>query len=200
MSTKPPSSRDEISFLEFLCWYWPLTSLRLRIGNYAASLNEVERAKALCDEVEQELKEQQVEYRRPKIGIMIEPPAAAILSRDLAHHVDFFSVGTNDLTQYTTACDRQNQNLGEFFDPHHEAVLELLRQIALNAHAAGIPVGICGELAADPELTDTFVAMGYDELSVSPGAVLALRERICLSEAECQNDNPQVTATLTAQH
>ena len=124
----------------------------------------------------------------PKIGIMIETPAAAILSDQLAKHVDFFSVGTNDLNQYTTACDRQNQNLGDFYDPHHEAVLELLRLIAKNAHANGIPAGICGELAADPELTDLFIEMGYDELSVSPGAVLALRERVRNSETKCLNE------------
>ena len=151
-------------------------------------LSEVEEAKAICQEVEAELKAEGQEYAVPKIGIMIETPAAAILSAQLAQHVDFFSVGTNDLTQYTTACDRQNQNLGKFYDPHHEAVLELLRLIARNAHAAGIAAGICGELAADPELTDLFVEMGYDELSVSPGAILALRERIRASTAQCQSE------------
>ncbi len=158
-------------------------------------LKEVEQAKAICAEVETELKQEGAEYAVPKIGIMIETPAAAILSGELAKHVDFFSVGTNDLTQYTTACDRQNQNLGDFYDPHHEAVLELLRQIAANAHAAGIPAGICGELAADPELTDLFIEMGFDELSVSPGAILALRERIRNSEAACHNElqNPRVS-------
>ncbi len=150
-------------------------------------LSEIEEAKAICAEVEAELKVEGQAYAVPKIGIMIETPAAAILSGQLAQHVDFFSVGTNDLTQYTTACDRQNQNLGKFYDPHHEAVLELLRLIAKNAHAAGIPAGICGELAADPELTDLFVEMGYDELSVSPGAILALRERIRASNAQCQS-------------
>ena len=151
-------------------------------------LSEIEEAKAICAEVEAELKAEGQAYAVPKIGIMIETPAAAILSGQLAQHVDFFSVGTNDLTQYTTACDRQNQNLGKFYDPHHEAVLELLRLIAKNAHAAGIPAGICGELAADPELTDLFVEMGYDELSVSPGAILALRERIRASNAQCQSE------------
>ena len=129
---------------------------------------------------------------------MIETPAAAILSRSLAEHVDFFSIGTNDLNQYTTACDRQNENLADYSDPHHEAVIELLRIIAQNAHAAGIPVGICGELAADPELTDTFIEMGFDELSVSPGAVLALRERICNSEAQCLNPCPAALDKLQA--
>ena len=151
-------------------------------------LSEIEEAKAICAEVEAELKAEGQAYAVPKIGIMIETPAAAILSGQLAQHVDFFSVGTNDLTQYTTACDRQNQNLGKFYDPHHEAVLELLRLIAKNAHAAGIQAGICGELAADPELTDLFVEMGYDELSVSPGAILALRERIRASNAQCQSE------------
>ena len=151
-------------------------------------LKEVEQAKAICEQVKQELQAEGKEFGEPKIGIMIETPAAAILSDKLAQHVDFFSVGTNDLNQYTTTCDRQNQDLGDFYDPHHEAVLELLRIIAKNAHAAGIPAGICGELAADPELTDTFIEMGYDELSVSPGAVLALRERVRNSQAQCQNE------------
>lgn len=158
-------------------------------------LKEVEQAKAICAEIEQELKNEGIEYAVPKIGIMIETPAAAILSKELAKHVDFFSVGTNDLNQYTTACDRQNQNLGDFYDPHHEAVLELLSMIAENAHAAGITAGICGELAADPELTDKFIEMGYDELSVSPGAILALRERVINSEAVCQSElkNPRIS-------
>ncbi|MDY2798577.1 MAG: phosphoenolpyruvate--protein phosphotransferase [Anaerobiospirillum succiniciproducens] len=158
-------------------------------------LKEIEQAKAICAEVVAELKSENIEYGEPKVGIMIETPAAAVLSRQLAEHVDFFSVGTNDLNQYTTACDRQNQNLGDFYDPHHEAVLELLRQIASNAHAAGITAGICGELAADPELTDKFIEMGYDELSVSPGAVLALRERVRNSEAVCLSSlkNPKIS-------
>ena len=158
-------------------------------------LKEIEQAKAICAEVVAELKSENIEYGEPKIGIMIETPAAAVLSRQLAEHVDFFSVGTNDLNQYTTACDRQNQNLGDFYDPHHEAVLELLLQIASNAHAAGITAGICGELAADPELTDKFIEMGYDELSVSPGAVLALRERVRNSEAVCLSSlkNPKIS-------
>lgn len=151
-------------------------------------LKEVEQTRALCTEVENELKAAGTEYSVPKMGVMIETPAAAILSESLAQHVDFFSVGTNDLNQYTTACDRQNQDLGDFYDPHHEAVLELLRIIAVNAHKAGIPAGICGELAADPELTDLFIEMGYDELSVSPGAVLALRERVRNSKAVCKNE------------
>lgn len=162
-------------------------------------LKEVEQAKAICAQVEQELKDEGKEYAVPKIGIMIETPAAAILSDQLAKHVDFFSVGTNDLNQYTTACDRQNQDLGDFYDPHHEAVLELLRLIAKNAHANGIPAGICGELAADPELTDLFIEMGYDELSVSPGAVLALRERVRNSEAKCLNELTNSRTSLEPQ-
>ena len=108
--------------------------------------------------------------------------AAAICSAELAKEVDFFSVGTNDLTQYTLAVDRQNAKLDRFYDPHHPAVLELLRQIAHNAHAAGIWAGICGELAADLSLTDRFLEMGYDELSVSPGRILSLRKQVCESE------------------
>lgn len=158
-------------------------------------LKEVEQAKALCDEVEQELKNENIEYKKPLLGIMIETPAAAILSYELGKHVDFFSIGTNDLTQYTTACDRQNKHLGEFFDPHHEAVLALLKLVAENAHKAGIPVGICGELASDPDLTDFFIECGFDELSVSPGAILGLRERIIHSQAVCHNKllNPRIT-------
>ena len=113
---------------------------------------------------------------------MIETPAAAVISADLAKEVQFFSVGTNDLTQYTLAIDRQNARLDEFYDPHHPAVLALLRTIVENAHAAGIWAGICGELGADPTLTETFLQMGYDELSVSPGRVLELRKIICESE------------------
>lgn len=157
-------------------------------------LSEIESAKAICAEVEADLTKEGIPFKVPKIGVMIETPAAAILSEELAKHVDFFSVGTNDLTQYTTACDRQNHDLGVFYDPHHEAVLELLRIIAVNAHKAGIPCGICGELASDPELTDLFIEMGYDELSVSPGAVLSLRERIRESKAVCKNPlvNPKI--------
>lgn len=111
-------------------------------------------------------------------GIMIETPAAALISGRLAEMTDFFSVGTNDLTQYTLALDRQNAGLERFFDAHHPAVLELIRMAALNAHKAGIKIGICGELAADLSLTDTFIEMGIDELSVSPGMILSLREKI----------------------
>ena len=109
---------------------------------------------------------------------MIETPSAAIISDRLAKEVDFFSCGTNDLTQYTLACDRQNNDLGRFYDPHHIAVLRLLKLVADNAHKNGIWVGICGELAADSDLTEVFLAIGIDELSVSPRAVLPLRNEI----------------------
>ena len=108
----------------------------------------------------------------------IETPAAAILSDRLAKEVDFFSCGTNDLTQYTLACDRQNNDLGRFYDPHHPAVVRLLKMVVDNAHRNGIWVGICGELGADLEMTETFLAIGIDELSVSPRAVLPLRQKI----------------------
>ena len=109
---------------------------------------------------------------------MVETPAAALMSDRLAKLVDFFSCGTNDLTQYTLACDRQNNALGRFFNPHHPAVLRLLKLVAENAHKNGIWVGICGELAADLTLTETFLALGIDELSVSPRSVLPLRKRV----------------------
>ena len=109
---------------------------------------------------------------------MIETPAAAIMSDRLAKLVDFFSCGTNDLTQYTLACDRQNNDLGRFFNPHHPAVLRLLKMVCDNAHKNGIWVGICGELGADLDLTETFLSIGIDELSVSPRSVLPLRQKI----------------------
>lgn len=147
------------------------------------SLWEVREAKKICEEVKKELKEEGHLYSdNVEIGIMIETPAAAILSDQLAKEVDFFSCGTNDLTQYTLACDRQNDGLGRFYDPHHPAVLKLLELAAKNAHENGIWIGICGELAGDLELTETFLKMGIDELSVSPGMVLALRKAICESQ------------------
>ena len=111
-------------------------------------------------------------------GIMIETPAAALLSDELAREVDFFSIGTNDLTQYTLAIDRQNAKLDSFYDAHHPAVLKFIQMVINNAHAAGIWAGICGELGADLELTQTFIQMGIDELSVSPGCILPLRKKI----------------------
>lgn len=113
---------------------------------------------------------------------MVETPAAAIISDELAKEVDFFSVGTNDLTQYTLAIDRQNAKLDYFYDAHHPAVLRLLKLVVDNAHKAGIWAGICGELAADLSLTDTFLEMGYDELSVSPSRILPLRKNVIESE------------------
>ena len=109
---------------------------------------------------------------------MIETPAAALISDLLAREVDFFSIGTNDLTQYTLAVDRQNQQLDPFYDPHHPAVLRMIQQVAKNAHDNGIWVGICGELGADLSLTETFLSCGIDELSVSPGLILPLRDKI----------------------
>lgn len=143
------------------------------------SVWEVCEAKKLCDIVKKELDVEGVPYSREvELGIMIETPAAAILSDLLAKEVDFFSCGTNDLIQYTLACDRQNNNLGRFYDPHHPAVIRLLKMVCDNAHANGIRVGICGELAADLALTETFLAMGADELSVSPHAVLQVRNAV----------------------
>lgn len=143
------------------------------------SVWEVRDAKRLCETVKKELEAEGIPYsENVQIGIMIETPAAAVMSDRLAKEVDFFSCGTNDLTQYTLACDRQNNDLGRFYNPHHPAVLRLLKMVCDNAHANGIWVGICGELAADLELTETFLAIGVDELSVSPRAVLPLRSQI----------------------
>ena len=143
------------------------------------SLSEVTRAKALVKEAMQELKNEGIPYKKDiETGIMIETPAAAIICDLLAPEVDFFSIGTNDLTQYTLALDRQNSALEPFFDPHHPAILRLIENVIQNAHKHGKWVGICGELAADPMLTEAFVNMGIDELSVSPSFVLKVREKI----------------------
>ena len=142
------------------------------------STEEVEKIYAIVAEVEEELKKQEVQYKIPEQGIMIETPAAVMMSAELAREVDFFSVGTNDLTQYTLAVDRQGVGLDRFFDAHHPAVLRMIRMAAENAHKAGIWIGICGELGADAELIETFLSMGIDELSVSPSAVLPLRSAI----------------------
>lgn len=150
------------------------------------SVEEVREAKAVVDEVKAELDAEGIPYGDVEIGIMIETPAAAMISDLLAKEVDFFSVGTNDLTQYTLAVDRQNPSLEEFGDTHHPAIMRLLRMIAENAHKAGIWCGICGELGADPSLTETFLDMGYDELSVSPTRVLELRKKVCESEGKPQ--------------
>lgn len=143
------------------------------------SVREVEEILAICRQVRAELTEQNLAFSdHVETGIMIETPAAAIISDKLAPLVDFFSVGTNDLTQYTLACDRQNAKLESFCDTHHEAILRLIRMAADNAHKNGAWIGICGELAADTALTETFLRMGIDELSVSPGYVLRLRDEI----------------------
>lgn len=143
------------------------------------SVSEVEKALQFCEAVKAELKTENIEYSdNVEIGIMIETPAAAMISDKLAPMVDFFSVGTNDLTQYTLACDRQNSNLEEFCDTHHEAILRLIELSAQNAHKHGAWIGICGELAADTTLTETFLQMGIDEFSVSPGFVLKVRNEV----------------------
>ena len=143
------------------------------------SVCEVQQALDLCEQVKRELKTDRIEYSdKVEIGIMIETPAAAIISDRLASMVDFFSVGTNDLTQYTLACDRQNAAIEQFVDTHHEAVLRLIEMSAKNAHAHGAWIGICGELAADTSLTESFLRMGIDELSVSPSFVLKVRDAV----------------------
>lgn len=146
------------------------------------SVGEVREAKAVVDEVKAELDAEGIPYGDVEIGIMIETPAAAMISDLLAKEVDFFSVGTNDLTQYTLAIDRQNPKLDRFYTPHHEAILRMLRMIVENGHAGGCWVGICGELGADTELTETFLQMGVDELSVSPSMILRVRDKIRSSQ------------------
>ena len=143
------------------------------------SVDEVKQAKALLAEVMAQLKEDGIPCaEKIETGIMIETPAAALVSDALAEEVDFFSLGTNDLTQYTLAIDRQQTKLDAFFDPHHPAVLRLIEMTAKNAHKAGIWVGICGELGADLSLTEAFLRMGIDELSVSATSVLPLRDKV----------------------
>lgn len=142
------------------------------------SVEEVHKIKAIMEEVKAELDEAGIPYGNVEQGIMIETPAAVILSDLLAKEVDFFSIGTNDLTQYTLAIDRQNAKLDEFYNPHHEAVLRMIQMVVENAHKAGIWAGICGELGADLELTDRFMEMGVDELSVSPTFIYPVRQKI----------------------
>lgn len=142
------------------------------------SVEEVDRIAEIVGEVQEELKQQQIPFGDVEQGIMIETPAAALISDLLAKKVDFFSIGTNDLVQYTLASDRQNPKLEQICDPHHPAILRLIRLIADNAHREGIWVGICGELGADLTLTETFLNMGIDELSVSPGLVLSVRKKV----------------------
>lgn len=140
------------------------------------STEEVKKIYEIVAEVEEELKAQEIQYKIPEQGIMIETLAAAIISDRLAEMVDFFSIGTNDLTQYTLAIDRQNEKLDEFYNPHHEALLRMIRMVVDNAHKCGKWAGICGELGADTTLTEEFVRMGLDELSVAPSMVLKLRK------------------------
>lgn len=143
------------------------------------SVAEVKKIKEIVEEVKAELRTEGAAFREDvELGIMIETPAAVMVSRELAKEVDFFSVGTNDLTQYTLAIDRQNQKLEDFYDSHHPAVLAMIRMAAESAHAEGKWIGICGELGADVTLTETFLNMGIDELSVAPGMVLKVRQKI----------------------
>lgn len=142
------------------------------------SLEEVQEIKKIVEEVKNELEEEKLPYKNIEQGIMIETPAAALISDILAKEVDFFSIGTNDLTQYTLAIDRQNTKLDKHYNPHHPAILHLINMVADNAHKAGIWVGICGELAADNSLTETFLKMKIDELSVSPSYIYPLRKKI----------------------
>lgn len=148
------------------------------------STEEVEKIYAIVAEVEEELKKQEVQYKIPEQGIMIETPAAVMISDRLAEMVDFFSIGTNDLTQYTLAIDRQNEQLDDFYNPHHEAVLRMIRMVVENAHKCGKWAGICGELGADLTLTEQFVRMGVDELSVAPTMILKLRKIVREMKAE----------------
>ena len=142
------------------------------------SVDEVRQIKKMLETVKEELAKEQIPFKEVELGIMIETPAAALVSEELAKEVDFFSIGTNDLTQYTLAIDRQNQKLDNIYDPHHPAVLKLLKMVVENGHKEGCWVGICGELGADTTLTETFLKMGFDELSVSPSMILKVREKI----------------------
>jgi len=142
------------------------------------SIEEVKKIQDISRQIKEELKQENIPYADIEEGIMIETPAAALISDELAKMVDFFSIGTNDLTQYTLAIDRQNGKLDSFYDAHHKAVLRMIELITQNAHNAGIPVGICGELASDAELTQWFVNIGVDELSVVPAYILKMRQVI----------------------
>ena len=147
-------------------------------------VEEVKQAKLILEKIKNELKDEKIPFNEEiKIGVMIETPAAVMISGELAREADFFSIGTNDLTQYTLAIDRQNSKLDEFYDPHHPAVLAMIRMVVENAHAESIWAGICGELGADLSLTKEFLKMGVDELSVSPGRVLPIRKVIV--ESSC---------------
>ncbi len=147
------------------------------------SLEEIRKIKEIAAQVKDELESQGIRYNEPEQGIMIETPAAVMISDLLAEEVDFFSIGTNDLTQYTLAVDRQNMALDEFYDPHHPAVLRMISMVVDHAHKAGIWAGICGELGSDTSLTKEFLAMGVDELSVSPGSILPIRQIVLQTDA-----------------
>lgn len=153
------------------------------------SVDELRKIKTIVAEIRQELTEQGVTFCEPKQGIMIETPAAVMMSEELAKEVDFFSIGTNDLTQYTLAIDRQNPKLDAFYDPHHPAVLRMIQMVVENAHKAGIWAGICGELGADTTLTRRFLAMGVDELSMSPGSILPVRKIILETDVTKEREN-----------
>ena len=153
------------------------------------SVDEIRKIKTIVAEIRQELTEQGVTFGEPKQGIMIETPAAVMMSEELAKEVDFFSIGTNDLTQYTLAIDRQNPKLDAFYDPHHPAVLRMIQMVVENAHKAGIWAGICGELGADTTLTRRFLAMGVDELSMSPGSILPVRKIILETDVTKEREN-----------
>jgi len=147
-----------------------------------ASVWELKAAKALCAKLRKELEDEGIETKDVPIGVMVETPAAAVLAHELAKEAAFFSVGTNDLTQYTLAVDRQNAKLDKFYDPYHPALMALLAHIAKAANEAGIWAGICGELGADPKMTEKFIEMGYTELSMAAGRILETRRRVCSSE------------------
>ena len=153
------------------------------------SVDELRKIKTIVAEIRQELTEQGVTFGEPKQGIMIETPAAVMMSEELAKEVDFFSIGTNDLTQYTLAIDRQNPKLDAFYDPHHPAVLRMIQMVVENAHKAGIWAGICGELGADTTLTRRFLAMGVDELSMSLGSILPVRKIILETDVTKEREN-----------
>jgi phosphotransferase system enzyme I (PtsI) len=142
------------------------------------SVSEVKELKSIVTNVKKELAEEGIPYADPKLGIMIETPAAVMISDELAKEVDFFSIGTNDLTQYTLAVDRQNPKLGALYDAHHPAILKMIEMTVHNAHKNGCEIGICGELAADFSLTEMFLKMNMDELSVSPSMLSDLRNHI----------------------
>ena len=153
------------------------------------SVDELRKIKTIVAEIRQELTEQGVTFGEPKQGIMIETPAAVMMSEELAKEVDFFSIGTNDLTQYTLAIDRQNPKLDAFYDPHHPAVLRMIQMVVENAHKAGIWAVICGELGADTTLARRFLAMGVDELSMSPGSILPVRKIILETDVTKEREN-----------